>query len=91
MLLVKEDWIARAILHLVEKERYVMEGAGACPLAAIIGNLVPELKIKNVVCIMSGGNIDQITLTRCIDRGMSAEGRLVLFRVSDTTGCFYYV
>ncbi|KAL0819572.1 hypothetical protein ABMA28_007663 [Loxostege sticticalis] len=81
MLLVKEDWIARSILHLVEKERYVVEGAGACPLAAIIGNLVPELKLKNVVCILSGGNIDQITLTRCIERGLSAEGRLVKFGV----------
>ncbi|RVE50059.1 hypothetical protein evm_005265 [Chilo suppressalis] len=81
MLLVKEDWIARAILHLIEKERYVVEGAGACPLAAIIGNLVPELKINNVVCVLSGGNIDQITLGRCIDRGMAAEGRLVQFRV----------
>lgn len=45
-LLVNEDWIARSILHLVEKERFVVEGAGACPLATIIGNLVPELKLK---------------------------------------------
>lgn len=44
--MVKEDWIARAILHLVEQERFVVEGAGACPLAAILGNLVPELKSK---------------------------------------------
>lgn len=48
-LLVKEDWIARAILHLVELERIVVEGAGACPLAAILGNLVPELKTKKYV------------------------------------------
>ncbi|KAL4702037.1 hypothetical protein ACJJTC_012485 [Scirpophaga incertulas] len=81
MLLVKEDCIARSIVHLIEKERYVCEGAGACPLAAIIGSLVPELKTKNVVCILTGGNIDQSTLNRCLDRGLSAEGRLVKFSV----------
>lgn len=48
-LLVNEDWIARSILHLMEQERCVVEGAGACPLAAIIGNLVPELKLKKYI------------------------------------------
>ncbi|CAH0728494.1 unnamed protein product, partial [Brenthis ino] len=81
LLLVKEDWIARAILHLVEQERLVVEGAGACPLAAIIGNLVPELKSKNVVCVLSGGNIDAIMLGRSLDRGLAAEGRLIKFKV----------
>ncbi|XP_045453269.1 L-threonine ammonia-lyase-like [Melitaea cinxia] len=81
LLLVKEDWVARAILHLVENERFVVEGAGACPLAAIIGNLVPELKTKNVVCICSGGNIDAVLLGRSLDRGLAAEGRLIKFKV----------
>lgn len=48
-MLVKEDWIARSILHLIEKERLVVEGAGACPLAAILADLVPELKTKKYV------------------------------------------
>ncbi|XP_059053326.1 L-threonine ammonia-lyase-like isoform X2 [Achroia grisella] len=81
MLLVNEEWIARAMLHLVEKERFVVEAAGACPLATIIGNLVPELKLKNVVCILSGGNVDNLLLVRCLDRGLAAEGRLVKFTV----------
>ncbi|CAH2231689.1 jg2347 [Pararge aegeria aegeria] len=81
LVLVKDDWIARAILHLVEDERFVVEGAGACPLAAILGNLVPEFKAKNVVCILSGGNIDAVLLSRCLDRGRAAEGRLIKFKV----------
>ncbi|XP_037294107.1 L-threonine dehydratase catabolic TdcB isoform X1 [Manduca sexta] len=80
-LLVNEDWVARSILHLMEMERFVVEGAGACPLAAIIGNLVPELKLKNVVCVLSGGNIDNLLLSRCLERGRAAEGRLVRFKV----------
>lgn len=34
------------MLHMMEHERYIVEGAAACPLAAIIGKLVPELKNK---------------------------------------------
>ncbi|KAJ8714082.1 hypothetical protein PYW08_007702 [Mythimna loreyi] len=81
MLLVKEDWITRAMLHLSEREKFIVEGAGACPLAAIIGNLVPELKSKNVVCLLTGGNVDNIMMVRCLERGLAAEGRLVKFRV----------
>ncbi|KAJ8723862.1 hypothetical protein PYW07_007842 [Mythimna separata] len=81
MLLVKEDWVTRAMLHLSEREKFIVEGAGACSLAAIIGNLVPELKSKNVVCLLTGGNCDNVMLVRCLERGLSAEGRLVKFRV----------
>ncbi|XP_028033848.1 uncharacterized protein LOC114245774 [Bombyx mandarina] len=81
MLLVNQDWIARSILHLIEKERFVIEGAGACPLAAILGNLVPELKTKYVVAILSGGNIDYTSLIRSLQRGLSVIGRLVRFSV----------
>ncbi|KAJ0173578.1 hypothetical protein K1T71_010727 [Dendrolimus kikuchii] len=81
MLLVNEDWIARSILYFMEKERFIVEGAAATTFAAILGNLVPELKLKHVVCILSGGNVDNILLSRCFDRGMAAEGRLVKFRV----------
>lgn len=45
-LMVKEEWITKAMTHLLEQEKMVVEGSGACPLAAIIGNLVPELKTK---------------------------------------------
>ncbi|CAH4036865.1 L-threonine ammonia-lyase-like [Pieris brassicae] len=81
MLLVNEDWITRSVLHLVELERLVVEGAAACTLAAILGNLVPELKTKNVVCILSGGNMDAVLMSRCLDRGLAAEGRLIKFKV----------
>lgn len=40
---VNEDWLARAILRLVEQEKYVVEGGGAVGVAAIMAGLVPEL------------------------------------------------
>lgn len=44
--IVKEDWVARAVMHLVENERYVVEGAAAVTIAAIMAGLFPNLKGK---------------------------------------------
>ncbi|XP_041969334.1 L-threonine ammonia-lyase-like [Aricia agestis] len=82
MVAVKEDWVARAIMHIVEEERFVVEGAGAVPIAAIMAGLFPNLKGKKVVCVLTGGNVDTTTLARCLERGMAAEGRLVKFKVT---------
>ena len=46
MLVVQEEWIALAILRLVEEDKCVVEGAGASALAAILAGLVPELRGK---------------------------------------------
>ncbi|XP_068618936.1 L-threonine ammonia-lyase [Battus philenor] len=82
LITVNEDWIARAILRLVEQEKYVVEGGGAVGVAAIMAGLVPELANKKVVCILSGGNIDTTILGRCLERGLAAERRLVKFKVT---------
>ncbi|XP_050674988.1 L-threonine ammonia-lyase-like [Leptidea sinapis] len=82
MVVVKEDWVARAVMHIVEEERFVVEGAAAVSVAAIMAGLFPNLKGKKVVCILSGGNIDTTTLARALERGMAAEGRLVKFKVT---------
>lgn len=41
-----EEYIALAILRLIEMEKSVVEGAGAVGLAAVLGNHVPELEGK---------------------------------------------
>lgn len=46
---VNEDWVARAIMHIVEKEKYVVEGAGATAVACLLGGLLPNLKGKKWV------------------------------------------
>lgn len=43
---VKEEWIAVAILRLVELEKCVVEGAGAVGLAAILAGQLDEFKGK---------------------------------------------
>lgn len=36
----------------------------------------------SIVCVLSGGNINSSRMSRVIDRGMAAEGRLVKFSVA---------
>ncbi|KAK9504478.1 hypothetical protein O3M35_010801 [Rhynocoris fuscipes] len=88
MVVVKEEWIAIAILRLVELEKCVVEGAGASGLAAILAGQLPELKGKKVVLPLCGGNIDTTILGRCLERGLAVDGRLIKFcvTVSDRPG-----
>jgi threonine dehydratase len=87
-LIVKEREIALGILRLLELEKAVVEGAGATGLAACIADMVPELKGKNVVLPLTGGNIDTPILGRVLERGLASDGRLYRFRatISDRPG-----
>lgn len=70
VLIVKEEEILDAIKKMMVKEKIVSEGAGATPLAAVLNNYVPDIEGKNVVCVVSGGNIDIDTLSRIILNGL---------------------
>jgi threonine dehydratase len=86
--LVREHDIAVGILRLLELEKAVVEGAAAAPLAACMARLVPELKGKNVVLPLCGGNIDTPILGRVLERGLASDGRLYRFTatISDRPG-----
>lgn len=71
---VTDDEISAAILALMEQQKLVSEGAGAVSAAAVMFNKVP-VKGKNVVCLISGGNIDVTILSRVIKRGLLMSGR----------------
>lgn len=85
---VSEEQIAIAILRLIELEKTVVEGAGATPLAALLSGKLPELAGKRVVLPLCGGNIDPNILSRVIERGLVADGRLCRFSavISDRPG-----
>ncbi|WP_294489680.1 threonine ammonia-lyase [uncultured Ruminococcus sp.] len=72
---VTDDEVSSAILHLIEKQKLIAEGAGAVSVAAVMFNKIPDLKGKNVVCLVSGGNIDVTILSRVIKRGLLKSGR----------------
>jgi threonine dehydratase len=73
--LVDEAQIAKAILRLLELEKMVVEGAGAVSLAAAADRSL-GLEGKKVVLLLCGGNIDVTLISRIIERGLAADGRL---------------
>ena len=87
LLLVDEAAIARAVLRLLELEKTVIEGAGAVPLAAAMDPAF-DLAGKKVVLLLCGGNIDMSVISKVIDRGLAADGRLcrLVAHVSDRPG-----
>lgn len=84
---VTEDEIAAAILQLIEKQKIVAEGAGAVSVAAVMFDKIPVVG-KNVVCVVSGGNIDVNILSRVINRGLMMNDRIVSLTIEmgDTHG-----
>ncbi len=78
---VSEDEIAMAILTLMERQKLVAEGAGAVSVAAVLADKVP-VDGKNVVCVVSGGNIDVNILSRVLTRGLKSSGRNVNMQIA---------
>jgi threonine dehydratase len=85
---VSEKEIALSILRLVELEKSVVEGAAATPLAACMSGKLKRLAGKRVVLLVCGGNIDPNVLSRVIEGGLVADGRLGRFTavISDRPG-----
>jgi threonine dehydratase len=85
---VRENWIALAILRMLELEKTVVEGAAAVPLAAMMSGELGHLKGRRVALVISGGNIDPPILSRVIEKGLVHDARLTRFtaRISDRPG-----
>lgn len=87
VLVVDEHFIELAIFMLSEKQKFIVEGAGAVPLAAALQykHLFQDRKIGLVI---SGGNIDLRILSSILMRGLMKAGRLARISVggSDMPG-----
>ena len=88
IVVVEDEEIASAILMLLEREKMVVEGAGAVPLAALIAGYIDVSAGDTVVPVLCGGNIDINIISRIIDRGLVADGRLarLMVKVRDRPG-----
>jgi threonine dehydratase len=78
---VNEDEISAAILHLIENQKLISEGAGAVSVAAVLFDKIPMKKGEKVICLVSGGNIDVTILSRVIKRGLMKAGRSCLLNI----------
>jgi threonine dehydratase len=88
VVLVEEMEIAQALLFLLEGKKILAEGAGAAALAAFLGPLKGRDLGKQVVLVVSGGNIDIPLLERVLPRALLERRRLWSLRVtlSDAPG-----
>jgi threonine dehydratase len=85
---VGEDDIANAMVHLVERSKLVVEGAGAVGVAALLGGRASPAPDGTTVVILSGGNVDAGLLAVVTRRHETHAGRrlVVLTRISDRPG-----
>ncbi|GAB3023667.1 threonine ammonia-lyase [Natronobiforma cellulositropha] len=77
---VSDPEIAMAVVHLLERAKTLVEGAGAVPLAALLFDHIDLEPGETVVPVISGGNIDLNTLTTVIVRGLVETGRYLKIR-----------
>ena len=67
---VDDEEIANAILYLMEKQKIVVEGAGAVGVAALMHHKIKFSSPKKVGVVISGGNIDVTMLNLIIEKGL---------------------
>lgn len=75
---VNDVEIMESFLLLLERHKLVAENAGILSLAGL-----KKLNVwnKKVVCLISGGNIDVVTVSTLINKGLVSRGRLFCFSV----------
>ena len=82
---VEDDELVVAFLDMVENHKMIVENSGLLSVAAL-----KHLNVKNrkVVCILSGGNMDIITMSSVVQMGLIQRDRIftVSVRLPDKPG-----
>ncbi|NLL28799.1 MAG: threonine ammonia-lyase [Bacteroidales bacterium] len=87
IVVVNDNEIARTTYMLLQRAKTLAEPSGAASLAAILSGKI-NVENKNVVSVISGGNINTSILEQIIEQGVMAEGyraRIAVI-VPDQTG-----
>ena len=75
MLLVEDDELIGAFLDMVENHKMIVENSGLLSVAAL---KQLDCRGKKVVCILSGGNMDVITMSSIVQHGSDSERQNLL-------------
>jgi threonine dehydratase len=78
---VDEMEIARTMLMVLERNKLLVEGAGAVSLSALLYEKA-KLREKKIVAVLSGGNVDMNFISRIIEHGLVESGRYVHFTIT---------
>lgn len=75
---VPDEELVVAFLDMVENHKMIVENSGLLTVAAL-----RHLKItgKRVVCVLSGGNMDVITMSQVVQNGLIARNRIFTISV----------
>jgi threonine dehydratase len=76
---VSEEGLSRSLVTLLERNKLVVEPAGAAGLAALVER--PDVIRPPVVVVASGGNIDPLLMLRVLRHGLAAAGRYLSVHV----------
>ncbi len=78
MLSLEDAELVEAFLDIMERHKMVVENAGLLTVAAL-RHL--DCQGKNVVSVLSGGNMDVITMASLVQHGLIGRGRVFTFAV----------
>jgi threonine dehydratase len=78
ILTIEDDELVDAFLDMMEKHKMIVENAGLLSIAAL-NHL--DCRGKNVVPVLSGGNMDVITVSSLVQHGLLNRGRIFTFSV----------
>ena len=78
ILTIPDEELVEAFLDIMEKHKLVVENAGLLTVAAL-KHL--DCAGKNVVSVLSGGNMDVITMSSLVQNGLFDRGRIFTFSV----------
>ena len=73
ILLVDDDELVGAFLDMVENHKMIVENSGLLSVAAL---KQLNLKGKKAVCVLSGGNMDVITMSSIVQHGLIQRDRI---------------
>ena len=73
ILLVEDDELIGAFLDMVENHKMIVENSGLLSVAAL---KQLDCKGKKVVCVLSGGNMDVITMSSVVQHGLIQRDRI---------------
>jgi threonine dehydratase len=77
IVLVDDLSIVKTMFLLMERSKIVAEPAGAASLAYLISDSNNKSRNKNIVSIISGGNVDMYLLGQVVAKGLMQTGRLL--------------
>jgi threonine dehydratase len=77
IVLIDDLSIVKTMFLLMERSKIVAEPAGAASLAFLLNDEKRKSRNKNIVSIISGGNVDMYLLGQVVAKGLMQTGRLL--------------